>query len=200
MTKDDFLRSLQGRLSALPQETVAEHLRFFSEMIDDRIEDGLTEEEAVRAIGSVEDICRHITDGICSPDTQEHRAPERRKLRPWAIIFLVLGSPVWLSLVIAAFAVVFSLYGSLWAVVISLWAVFVSLILSGIAVIAGGVILATSGKGISAIALIGAGLVSIGLSIFLFYGCKHITKGSVSLVRNLFSKTIRSFSGRRTAA
>lgn len=200
MTKHDFLRSLQDNLSALPQETVAEHLRFFSEMIDDRIEDGLTEEEAIRAIGSVEDICRHITDGISLPDTQEHRDPERRKLRPWEIIFLILGSPVWLSLVIAALAVVFSLYGSLWAIIISLWAVFVSLALSGIAVTVGGVILAASGKGVTAIALIGAGLVSIGLSILLFYGCKCVTKGSVSLIRILFSKTRRSFLGKGAAA
>ena len=115
MTKYDFLLSLQDRLSGLPQKDVEEQLHFFSEMIDDRMEDGLTEEEAVRAIGSVEDICRHITDGISlSPNPQENRAPERRKLRSWEIIFLILGSPVWLSLVIAALAVVFSLYGSLW--------------------------------------------------------------------------------------
>ncbi len=200
MTKHDFLRSLQNSLSALPQNTVAEHLNFFSEMIDDHIEDGLTEEEAVLAIGSVEDICRHITDGQSMPNPRAYRSSGSRTLRTWEMILLVLGSPVWLSLVIGAFAVVFSLYVSLWAVVISLWAVFVSLVLSGIAVIVGGVILATSGKGVTAIALIGAGLVSMGLSIFMFYGCKYVTKGSVALVRLLFRRSKKSHSVEETTA
>ena len=57
----------------------------------------------------------------------KEKTPKRR-LGVWEIVLLVLGSPIWLSLLIAAFAVILSLYISLWAVIISFWAVFGSFI------------------------------------------------------------------------
>ena len=53
MTKIEFILSLSRALQGLPQSDVTERLEFYNEMIDDRIEDGLSEEEAVAAIGSV---------------------------------------------------------------------------------------------------------------------------------------------------
>ena len=43
MTKQEFLRELWNRLTELPQEDVEKSLDYYSEMIDDRVEDGLTE-------------------------------------------------------------------------------------------------------------------------------------------------------------
>ena len=60
MTKQEFLRALWNKLSALPSEDVGRALDYFSEMIDDRMESGLTEEEAVAAIGSVDDAVAKI--------------------------------------------------------------------------------------------------------------------------------------------
>ena len=60
MTKQEFLRALWNKLSALPSEDVGRALDYFSEMIDDRMENGLTEEEAVAAIGSVDDAVAKI--------------------------------------------------------------------------------------------------------------------------------------------
>ena len=56
MDKHDFLMQLQNRLSGLPQEDIEERLNFYNEMIDDRIEDGLSEEEAIAAVGSLDEI------------------------------------------------------------------------------------------------------------------------------------------------
>ena len=39
MTKWDFLTSLRNALRGLPQETIDEQLAFYSEMIDDRMDD-----------------------------------------------------------------------------------------------------------------------------------------------------------------
>ena len=47
MTKIQFIMDLYEKLSGLPQDDVDERLNFYSEMIDDRIEDGKTEEEAI---------------------------------------------------------------------------------------------------------------------------------------------------------
>ena len=56
MTKKQFLDRLGKSLNGLPQEDISERLTFYGEMIDDRAEEGLTEEEAVAGIGSVEEI------------------------------------------------------------------------------------------------------------------------------------------------
>ena len=60
MDKALFLDELRRRLSGLPQSDLDERLLFYSEMIDDRMEDGLTEEEAVAGIGSVDEIVEQI--------------------------------------------------------------------------------------------------------------------------------------------
>ena len=60
MDKAQFLEELKRRLSGLPQSELEERLLFYSEMIDDRVEDGLTEEEAVAGIGSVDALVEQI--------------------------------------------------------------------------------------------------------------------------------------------
>jgi len=60
MTKQEFLRELWNRLTELPQEDVEKSLDYYSEMIDDRVENGLTEEEAVADIGSAEEVAAQL--------------------------------------------------------------------------------------------------------------------------------------------
>jgi len=185
MNKQAFLAELRKGLSGFPQGDIEERLSFYSEMIDDRMEEGLSEKDAVNAIGSVDTIISQIIAGTPLTKLVREKIKPKKRLRAWNIILLVLGSPVWLSLLIAAFAVILSLYASLWAVIISLWAVFGSLIGCALGGIAAGAGFAFGGNGLSGIAMIGAGVVCAGLSIFLFYGCKAATKGTLLLTKKI---------------
>ena len=60
MTKREFLDALSKKLSDMPKREIEDRLGFYSEMIDDRVEDGLTEEEAVLEIGSVDSLAFRI--------------------------------------------------------------------------------------------------------------------------------------------
>ena len=62
MNKQDFLKELSRALSGLPREDLEERLAFYSEMIDDRMEDGLSEEEAVADIGSIDEAASQIIE------------------------------------------------------------------------------------------------------------------------------------------
>ena len=62
MLKQEFLVQLRKGLSCLPKQDMEERLTFYSEMIDDRMEEGLSEEDAVMAVGSIADIIAQITD------------------------------------------------------------------------------------------------------------------------------------------
>ena len=176
MDKKAFLSQLKKGLSDLPQTDINERLNFYSEMIDDYMEEGLSEEEAVNRIGAVNKIAAQIL-ADASP------APKKRS--PWKIAAIILGSPIWFSLLIAVFAVILSLYGTLWSVIVSLWSVFVALVSCAFAGLLCGVGLAVSGFAIPGLAMVGAALVCVGLSVFTFYGCKAATKAAVLLTRNV---------------
>ena len=74
MTKIKFLLSLHDRLSGLPQDEVEERLNFYSEMIEDRMEEGISEEEAVAAIGPIDEIAEQIIADI--PLAKMQRIPQ----------------------------------------------------------------------------------------------------------------------------
>ncbi len=181
MTKLEFILSLNDRLSGLSKTEVQERLNFYSEMIEDRMEEGLSEEDAVEAVGNFDEIAEQI---LAENPTPKKPKP-KRKLKVWEIVLLALGSPIWLSLGIAVFAVILSLYVSLWSVIVSLWAVFGTLAGCAFGGIIAGAVFAIGENIFSGIALICAGLVCAGLSILFFLGCKFATKGTVLLTKKI---------------
>lgn len=185
MTKLEFILALHDRLSGLSQEDAAEHLNFYAEMIEDRMEEGLSEDAAVAEVGDVDEIAEQIlADAHMQKPIIEKIKPKRR-LKAWEIVLLVLGAPVWGSLLIAAFAVVFSLWVSLWSVVISFWAAFVSVAACVFGCAVGGLIFVISGNTLPGVAVISGALVCAGLSVFFFCGCKAATIGAAWLTKKL---------------
>ena len=180
MTKLAFLMALNEKLSRLPREEAEERLRFYSEMIEDRMEEGLAEEDAVAAVGSVDEIATQILSEF--PNTTEPKLRKKR-MKTWEIVLLAVGSPVWVSLLIAGFAVALSLYISLWAIILSLWAVFVSLSACTLAGIAAGIGFAIAGNVPIGIAMLGAACLCAGLAIALFFVCKIATKYTFRLLK-----------------
>ena len=198
MTKQEFLDSLRARLSGLPRQELEERLAFYGEMIDDRIEEGRTEEEAVLDIGSADEISAQIIKDIPLTKIAKERLKPKRSIKTWEIVLLAVGSPIWLSLAIAALAVILSLYVVLWSVIISVWSVFASLVACAFGITAAGVILAVSSNSLSGFAMVGAGLVLAGLSVFLFFGCKAATKGIVLLTKAIALGIKKSFVGKES--
>jgi uncharacterized membrane protein len=181
MTKHEFITQLRAKLSDLPEREVEERLNFYVEMIDDRIEDGRTEQEAVAELGSVDEVVSQIVADIPLFAIAKKKIKPARRLKTWEIVLLCVGSPVWFPILIAAPAVAFALYVSLWSVIVSLWAVFGSLVGGAFAGIASGLAFSIGANVPTGLALISAGIVCAGLSIFTFFGCKAATRGIVML-------------------
>ena len=112
MTKIQFLMSLHNKLSGLPQNEIEERLNFYSEMIEDRIEEGIPEAEAVAQIGTVDEIAEQIVADIPLTKIAKGKIKPKRRIKAWEIVLLILGAPLWLSVLIAIFAVIFSFYVS----------------------------------------------------------------------------------------
>lgn len=199
MTKSEFILSLSDKLSGLPQTDVEERLSFYIEMIDDRIEEGLTEAEAVLAVGSVDDLASQIIADIPFAKIAKEKIKTKRRLKVWEFVLLAIGSPIWVSLLIALFAVILSVYVSIWSVVISLWSVFVSLIGGSFGSIVAGIVFVCSDNLFSGIAMLGTGIFCAGLSIFTFFGCKAVTNGILSGTKKLALSIKKCFIKREEA-
>ncbi len=122
----------------------------------------------------------------------------KRTIAAWEILLIVLGSPVWLPILIAVFAILLSLYISLWSAIISLWAVFGSFVISAVGAALAGVVLTIVGKALSGVFLIGAGLIFAGLSVFMFFIGKLATKGILFLTKKIALAVISRFRKKET--
>ncbi len=181
MNKQDFLAALRGLLNDLPAEDIRRSLDFYAEMIDDHMEEGMAEEDAVAAVGPVEQIADQIRgDAGAAP-----RKP-KRKVKPWSLALILLGLPLWLPLLLAAASVIISAYVSIWAVVISLYATAVALGISSIVVFLMPLLYIPTGNMAGACLILGAAMVLTGITILLFVGLKPITKGTVWLTKKSF--------------
>ena len=195
MTKNEFMIQLIYGLSSLPQAELEDRVAFYSEMIDDRMEEGLSEEDAVADIGSVESVVNQIIAETPLTSIIKERIRRREKLGAWGITLLAVGSPIWILLIAAAYAIIVSVYASIWAVVVSLWASFGTMVGVGVGGILGGFLLIGLGKSPAGFGLIGCALVCCGLAILTFYACKYttiamawLTKKIALLIKKCFTK------------
>jgi len=191
--KQDFLKELEKALCGLPDDDTQKSLEFYSEMIDDKIEDGLSEEDAVSQIGNIEDIAKQILSDIPITKLVKQKIKPKRSMGAVEIILLILGSPIWLSLLIALFAVVFSIYVALWSVIISLYAVSASLLACGVAGVLSFVGFSILGNAVPGTFVAGAGLVCLGLAIFMFIVSNLVTKCLVWLSKKIWLGIKSSF-------
>lgn len=191
MNKQQFLDAIQDKIGVLPPQDRERSLDFYSEIIDDRMEDGLTEEQAVEAVGSVEEVSAQILSEAQLSKAEPVNIP--RKLRGWEIVLLVLGAPLWIPLLAAAAMLVLSVilvlltaYAVLWTGVLVLYTGNLCLAVGTIAGIAGGVFFLTSGRIGPALLAFGMALAFAGLTVLAFFVCNLAAKGVFLLGKYAF--------------
>ena len=194
MNKNQLMDALKERLAGLPEEELKKSLDFYSEMIDDRMEDGLSEDEAVAGLGDVKEISDKILEDIPLKKIVSEKVKKikpERKLKAWEIVLIAVGSPVWfpvgLALGITAAVLALVFYFVFWLLILVFYIIDLCFVLGGVlGVIAG---IAAFGKGMGAYGffLVGAGLFCGGLSIPFFFLCNIIAKGMLKLSKNIIT-------------
>ena len=200
MSRDAFIGELRHRMAGLPQEAVDRTVEYYSELIADSVEDGLTEEEAVARLEPMDQIVANVVKDTPLTQIVQTRVQESKKKggSGWVIALLILGAPVWLPLLIAVLAVLFSLFIALWAVVIALWAAVLGVILAGVAAMAAGVFELVRLHVPQGLVLLGGGLVCLGLCALLYLLMKLITVGTVKLCKWVWTGIKSLFVGKKT--
>ena len=185
MLKQEFLLELEKGLYGLPRKDLDERLSFYSEMIDDLIEDGLTQQEAVDKLGGVENVISSIVTDYPLRKIVIEKAKPKRALSGWEITLLIMGFPLWLSLIICLFAVGIAIFASIWAIAVVLFAVNLALLIGSIGGVAGAIIFLCKGYVATGLAIFGCCLVLAGISILLFFANMYIVKGLIALTKKL---------------
>ena len=193
MNKKEFSELLRTSLAGLPQRDIEERVAFYEEMIDDRLEEGMSEEEAVRMVGPVGEIVRQTIAETPITRLVKEKVTPKHRLAKWEVIVLAVTSPVWISLIIAAVAIVFALFVTIWAVWLAFWAAFVCIASCSICGGALGTHTIFKGYVFQGIAVIGASMALGGLAILFYYVCVGMTKLCVKITRWLAGRIKRKF-------
>ena len=202
MSRDAFIGELRHRMAGLPKEAVDRTVEYYGELIADSVEDGLSEEEAVARLGSLDEIVSSVVKDTPLTQIVQTRVRETKNKggSGWVIALLILGAPVWLPVLIAVCAVLFALFIALWAVVIALWAAVTGVILAGVAAMAAGVFELVRLHVPQGLVLLGGGLVCLGLCALLFLLMKLITVGTVKLCKWVWTGIKSLFVGKKGKA
>ena len=185
MKKQEFLADLEDKLSKFPRKDVAERINFYEEMIDDRIEDGLSEEEAVADIGTVDDIYAQFLHELPLLNIIKDKIKPDQRMSSRKIALIAATSIVWLPLLIAALSVILSLCAVIWSLVIAVWAVQLALAVCAPAGVITGILSFLEGNITHGVLLLGAGILCAGIAIFAYFGSIYLTKGSIALTKKM---------------
>lgn len=171
MNKKAFLYALSELLSSLPKVEREKTLSYYAEIIDDQMEEGMTEEEAVDALGDV----AHLADLaiLNTPMSTLVKSKMRYNNNRLLTVLLILGFPLWfpLSVVFAVIGIV--LYIVAWAAVASVWVASASSI--GAAMVSLFNTFFTNGVG-NGVVFFGLFMTGVGLSVLLFFGAFILSK------------------------
>ncbi|MCR5210194.1 MAG: DUF1700 domain-containing protein [Lachnospiraceae bacterium] len=187
MNKTEFLEKLKTELNVYSSDEVDRSISFYSEMIDDRVEDGMEEEAAVESLGSIEEIVNQIKCELPLSTLLKNKAQEKFEKNKdkggrnaVIITLLILGFPVWFPIMAGVFAILFALFVVLWSLDLSLWIVSLSGILAAVIGILSIVPAASIGLW-PVIYCIGVFFVGIGATILFFYAALYTAKGIIKM-------------------
>lgn len=181
MSKQEFLARLKIALAGLPKDEVDERLNFYSEMIDDRMEEGFSEEAAVAGVGSMGNIVTQAVSEVPIGKLVKERIKPKRSLSGGEVALIVLVFPLWFPLLVAFLAIVFSLYVTLFALSLSLWGVEVGFWGAAIGGVGIAVMYGFQGFMMPGLAALGVGLFAAGVAIVWIAACVSATKGIIKL-------------------
>ena len=195
MTKKEFLSSLRSKLQGLPPSDIDERISFYSEMIDDRMDEGKSEEEAVSEIGNVDDVVMDIAKDTPLVKLVKEKMKPRRRIRPWEIVLLVLGFPLWLPLLITFFVLVLVFWIVIWVLAIVTYvleAAFAATSVAGVVAFAAYFL-----NGQTNYTALGASVMCAGAAILMVFGCIGATKGCIALTKSIITGIKMLFIGRK---
>lgn len=168
MAMDEFLKQLRKKLRLLPEQEQKKVLDYYRELIEDEIEEGVSEAEAIQRRGSVEEIAKQTLREYLSERSLTEINKDRSDMPQHSelgkrIVITILLSPIWLPLYISG-----------WSVLISFFVASAACGIGGIAYLAPSVSMIAS-EGMVGWLQCGVCLTAIGLALLLWLATQELT-------------------------
>ena len=184
MNKKEFFALFRQELSGLPKEDLDERAAFYDEIINDKMDEGKTEEEAIAELGSVKTIVDQIADETSLVKLVKEKYKLKRSLRGWEITMLILGFPLWFPIALVGLVLALVLYVVLWILVLVPGIASIASI--GYGVICFIAMFANIASGDPYLLYLGVSIGSIGVGIMLIPAAIYSVKGFIKLTRLIF--------------
>ncbi|MCR5310495.1 MAG: DUF1700 domain-containing protein [Lachnospiraceae bacterium] len=139
MNKQEYLNALRDALEKQSISNIDNMIEYYDEMICDRMEDGMSEEDAVNSMDSITDIVHEAVLDKSVPTLVKEKVKKSRDKaksegKEWIWILLaVLGFPVWFPLVFTFAILLFVFFLVFWILVGTLFIIVLALGISAVA-------------------------------------------------------------------
>ena len=198
MSREEYLNGLREKLSQNKIPGIDAMIEFYDEAIADRIEDGMSEEEAVGSMEEADSIVKSalldkpITTLMADSVRKKHKEANESGHGTLFVVLTVVCFPIWFPLLVAFLAIIFSLYVAMWAVVVSIYAVELSFAIGSVAALLASLTFIMGQIPFpTALALLGCACLLAGLAILMWKPIVAITKWMISLIKAVF-RSIKS--------
>lgn len=191
MNKQEFLYQLEEGLIRLDASERDQFVLYYDELIEDYLEDGASEEEAVNKLGKPS----RIASKILEEAFEEGSFRQKKRLSPLMVMLLIIGFPLWGSILLTAILLVLTVYIIIWCLpfttgmfaVIGLAASIFSVCASFFA-LQDGLYIAVTQMGIS--------IFILGLSLLSGLATKNMADHFIKASKGFSSKIVNVFEGR----
>lgn len=187
MTKKEYIKKLRRALFRFDEADKKKTIDYYSEMIDDAMEDGKSEAQAVSEMDDVEAVIEKLS--------AENEIKPRQKMSKWVIAFLIIGFPLWFSILIAVGSCVLAVYLTIWSILISLIAViivFCAMAIAGLVML----VVLFSVNAPSALFIFGACLICAAIGFALIYPVSMLVAGVCKATARACDSAFRRIRGR----
>lgn len=182
MNKKEYLDSIRSKLTGLPEKDINSAIEYYEEAIEDRIEDGLTEEQAINAVGTPEEIAEKILMDSSIPKLITAKAKPKRTLKGWEIALIIIGAPLWI--IVGAWLLIMFLWVILllFSLILTIICCVLGVILGSLMGIAAAIAQLFTGGGASSLGLLGMCIMALGIGMLLVVPVKAAVTGLWELI------------------
>ena len=172
MNRHEYIDSIKEKLKGLSEDDIKKAVEYYEEAIDDRLEDGLTEEQAINSIGTPDEIAEKILMECPITKLVAAKTKPNRSLKAWEIVLLIVGAPLWITVAALLFVAIILVVILFFTAIVVLVVCIIAGLLGGL----GGVVASIIGMfryGNMDFLTMGLSLVTLGASVFLLIPAKN---------------------------
>ncbi len=200
MTKMQFETSLRARLRGIPENEVNRYVEYYMEMINDRIDEGMGEDEAVAAVGHLDDIEARIRSERQQQFVNSAKPEGKKKLSSGAAAAIIIGCILFSPLIIGLLGIAIGLVFGVIGIAIGLFFAAVGIYIGALACVAAGfgimfisIFSFSAGMPANGLFMLGGGFFLTGISILIVIALNRLAALIIRSIGRLFMRIDRRF-------